>query len=228
MALTPQDVRDKKFTTTRFKPGYDEDEVDAFLDEVEAELGQLVTENTVLRDRVTVLEAAPPPVADQAYAAPVTDPVAASAAPADELPAAALTGPNAEMEEMLRRTLLLAQRTADQAVAEAQAEAERVKAEAQAHAERLVGEAQTEAERHEREATARREAAVAAIEADRRSIEAQVEALRGFEREYRTRLKAYLELQLRELDTVGRSTASAAAAPPASTVAPAAPETSDS
>lgn len=224
MALTPQDVRDKKFTTTRFKPGYDEDEVDAFLDEVEAELGQLVTENTVLRDRVTVLEAATPPAIDQAYGGPV----AAAPAPVDELPAAALTGPNAEMEEMLRRTLLLAQRTADQAVAEAQAEAERVKAEAQAHAERLVGEAKTEAERHEREATARREAAVAAIEADRRSIEAQVEALRGFEREYRTRLKAYLELQLRELDTVGRSTASTAAAAPTPAVAPAAPETPDS
>ena len=222
MALTPQDVRDKKFTTTRFKPGYDEDEVDAFLDEVEAELSQLVTENTVLRDRVTVLEAAPPSAVDQAHGD-----LATAAAPVDELPAAALTGPNAEMEEMLRRTLLLAQRTADQAVAEAQAEAERVKAEAQAHAERLVGEAKTEAERHEREATARREAAVAAIEADRRSIEAQVEALRGFEREYRTRLKAYLELQLRELDTVGRSTASAAAAPP-EPVAPAAPETSES
>ena len=220
MALTPQDVRDKKFTTTRFKPGYDEDEVDAFLDEVEAELGQLVAENTVLRDRVTVLEAAPPPVVDH-------DPVAAVSS-VDELPAAALNGPNAEMEEMLRRTLLLAQRTADQAVAEAQAEAERVKAEAQAHAEKLVGDAKTEAERHEREATARREAAVAAIEADRRSIEAQVEALRGFEREYRTRLKAYLELQLRELDTVGRTTASVAAAPSASPVVPAAPETSDS
>ncbi|HVU74810.1 MAG TPA: DivIVA domain-containing protein [Mycobacteriales bacterium] len=214
MALTPQDVRDKKFTTTRFKPGYDEDEVDAFLDEVEAELAQLLTENTVLRDRVTVLESAPPPptAVEPAVAEPAA-PAAAGPAGDDELPAAALSGPSAEMEEMLRRTLLLAQRTADQAVAEAQEEAARLKAEAQAHADRLVGEAKTEAERHEREATARREAAVAAIEADRRAIEAQVEALRGFEREYRTRLKAYLELQLRELDNVGRATAPTATGP---------------
>jgi DivIVA domain-containing protein len=203
VALTPQDVRDKKFTTTRFKPGYDEDEVDAFLDEVEAELGQLHAENTVLRDRIAVLEAAPP-------AAAATAAIDAG----DELPAAAMSGPTAEMEEMLRRTLLLAQRTADQAVAEAQEEADRLKSEAAAQAERLVGEAKTEAERHEREATARREAAVAAIEADRRAIEAQVEALRAFEREYRTRLKAYLELQLRELDNVGRTTAPASVTPP--------------
>ena len=45
MPLTPQDVQNKEFATTRFKPGYDEEEVDAFLDEVEAELTRLLTEN---------------------------------------------------------------------------------------------------------------------------------------------------------------------------------------
>jgi hypothetical protein len=137
------------------------------------------------------------------------------APPVLDIPAPAVSGPTAEMEEMLRRTLLLAQRTADQAVAEAQAEADRLKSEAAAHAAHLVGEARSEADRQEREAAARRETALAAIEADRRSIEAQVEALRGFEREYRTRLKAYLELQLRELETVGRTTTPAAPPPAA-------------
>jgi DivIVA domain-containing protein len=32
--LTPNDVRDKTFTTHRFREGYDMDEVDAFLDQV--------------------------------------------------------------------------------------------------------------------------------------------------------------------------------------------------
>ncbi len=41
MALTPQDVRNVRFTTTRFRPGYDEDEVDAFLDSVIEELERL-------------------------------------------------------------------------------------------------------------------------------------------------------------------------------------------
>ena len=36
MPLTPEDVRNKQFRTVRLREGYDEDEVDAFLDEVEA------------------------------------------------------------------------------------------------------------------------------------------------------------------------------------------------
>src|SRR5690348_343647 len=34
--LTPEDVRNKQFSTTRLRPGYDEEEVDDFLDQVEA------------------------------------------------------------------------------------------------------------------------------------------------------------------------------------------------
>jgi len=41
MPLTPADVRNKQFSTTRLRPGYDEEEVDAFLDEVEVELDRL-------------------------------------------------------------------------------------------------------------------------------------------------------------------------------------------
>jgi len=47
------------------------------------------------------------------------------------------------------------------------------------------------------------EVQIGKIEADRRELEGQVEQLRAFEREYRTRLRAYLELQLRELDAPG-------------------------
>ncbi|MCZ9347521.1 DivIVA domain-containing protein, partial [Streptomyces sp. TRM76130] len=49
MPLTPEDVRNKQFTTVRLREGYDEDEVDAFLDEVEAELTRLLRENEDLR-----------------------------------------------------------------------------------------------------------------------------------------------------------------------------------
>ena len=49
MPLTPADVRNKQFSTTRLRPGYDEEEVDAFLDEVEAELDRLIQENEELR-----------------------------------------------------------------------------------------------------------------------------------------------------------------------------------
>src|ERR1700691_1887937 len=43
MAVTPEDVRNKRFSQTKFKPGYVEEEVDGFLDEVEKTLTFLVT-----------------------------------------------------------------------------------------------------------------------------------------------------------------------------------------
>ena len=48
MPLTPEDVQNKRFSTVRFKEGYDEEEVDAFLDEVEAELRQLFDDVKIL------------------------------------------------------------------------------------------------------------------------------------------------------------------------------------
>ena len=41
MALTPEDVVNKKFQHVKFRDGYDQDEVDDFLDEVVVELRQL-------------------------------------------------------------------------------------------------------------------------------------------------------------------------------------------
>jgi DivIVA domain-containing protein len=241
MTLTPQAVREKTFTTTKFKTGYDEDEVDAFLDEVEAEIGRLIEENEGLRAQVAALQSAPRP--GLAQPAPVA--VAPTPVPPPPPPVQA-TAASGEMEDMLRRTLLLAQRTADQAVAEATAEADRlrsdaaieaqrtrsdanaeaarVRGEAAAEADRLVATARQQAESQLRDAHDRRQAALATIEADRRTLETRVEALQGFEREYRTRLKAYLELQLRELDKISRGPdgrpASRADGPPAITVPP--------
>src|SRR3954452_9169362 len=98
MPLTPEDVQNKRFSTVRFKEGYDEEEVDAFLDEVEAELRRLLGENSDLRS------------SPAAAAAPLAAPVAqAPTAP----PRAA---PTEEPSEAALRTLLLAQRTADEAI----------------------------------------------------------------------------------------------------------------
>ena len=41
MALSPEDVLNKTFTQTQFRRGYDEREVDDFLDEVVAEMRRL-------------------------------------------------------------------------------------------------------------------------------------------------------------------------------------------
>ena len=48
MSLTPEDVRNKQFTTVRFKEGYELDEVDNFLDEIEVSMTELVKANADL------------------------------------------------------------------------------------------------------------------------------------------------------------------------------------
>ncbi len=53
MALTPMDIHNKEFT--RSFRGYDEDEVDQFLDEIVEEFERLYKENIDLKDRLAVL-----------------------------------------------------------------------------------------------------------------------------------------------------------------------------
>jgi len=178
MPLTPEDVRNRRFKTS-FR-GYDETEVDTFLDEVEVELTRLLGEQDDLRKRLQAAQSAPPP-----------QPVAS------------------EAEEMLRRTLVLAQRTADETVASAQQEAERLTSDARAQAEAMLQQANEQAA-----------SATADLERRRQALEQHIEGLRAFEREYRTRLKAYLEAQLRDLDGRGQPPSDAPAPP---VVAPPAP-----
>ena len=52
MALTAEDVVNKRFQPTKFREGYDQDEVDDFLDEIVIELRRLNQENEELRQRL--------------------------------------------------------------------------------------------------------------------------------------------------------------------------------
>jgi DivIVA domain-containing protein len=53
MAFMPEDVLNKNFTATQFRRGYDEHEVDDFLDEIVVELRRLSSENEDLTKRLT-------------------------------------------------------------------------------------------------------------------------------------------------------------------------------
>src|SRR5438067_12279479 len=58
MSLTPADVHNVAFSKPPIgKRGYNEDEVDAFLDLVETELARLIEDNNVLRQQVEQLDA---------------------------------------------------------------------------------------------------------------------------------------------------------------------------
>src|SRR5262245_35823704 len=190
MPLTPADVRNKQFTTTRLRAGYDEEEVDAFLEEVEAELDRLIQENEELRAKLAESlrgrVAAPEP----------SSPLAAPLAP----PAAPLAPPPAANIDTAARVLALAQQTADQAVADAAREAGELLDQARRQAEKITSEARARAESLERDDQERHRQAMSSLVQQREELERRVDDLRAFEREYRSRLKAYLEGQLRDLE----------------------------
>ena len=179
MPLTPADVSNKLFGK-EFR-GYAMDEVDGFLDQVEAELRRLLAETAELQQRTSV--PAPPAVA----ATPDQAPPGQQPTPAAMAPIAA-----GESQDAALRTLLMAQRTADQAIAEARAEGDV-----------LLTQARQRAGQIDQEVNARTAAALAELDGRRQDLEKRIDDLRLFEREYRLRLKAYLESQLRDLDTRG-------------------------
>jgi DivIVA domain-containing protein len=286
MPLTPAEVHNVAFKKPPIgKRGYDEEEVDAFLDIVEVELSRLIEENNDLRARAASGGGAPMP------AEPVRDDTSAAELAAAreenqrlqahvaELERAMSQGNDGaqqqvvqlqqqlaqteqqlnenrrQLEEMQHRLaeaqqqaaqraadtgnlpadhhaqavqmLALAQQTADQHLAQSKAEADRLLneartsaqntladaqarsaqhiSEAEAHAKRLDEESTSRAEQTVRDAEQRAATITAQFEQRKSALERRVEELRVYEREYRTRLRGYLESQLRDLDASGRA-----------------------
>ncbi|MGB9011362.1 MAG: DivIVA domain-containing protein [Aeromicrobium sp.] len=226
MPLTPEDVRNKRFTPVRLREGYDMGEVDQLLDEVEAELERLTVENEELRAKVAAassgeptglipaLGASPTPATTpdpepepepeqqlEATPSPVVEPAAV------EAPARPTMG---DASSAAARLLEIASTNADQLMDSAKEEADRVVGEARTKAERLTNEARGKADRLETDAriraqklddetNERRQQAVSTIERERYEIQREVEHLRAYEREYRARLKNYFQSQLDQL-----------------------------
>ena len=191
MALTPEDVVNKRFQPTKFREGYDQDEVDDFLDEVVGELRRLTSENEQLSQKLSACErrvtelgrsgstgSLPVPVQDRApQVVERPQPVVAAAPPE------AATG-----------MLALAQKLHDDFVRSGEEQRDKILSEAKDHATRLVREAE-EAQRQ----------TLGSLEQERSLLERKIDELRAFERDYRNRMKSYLESQLRDLDARGAS-----------------------
>ncbi|MFB4316254.1 DivIVA domain-containing protein [Actinomadura sp. 21ATH] len=240
MPLTPADVRNKQFSTTRLRPGYDEEEVDAFLDEVEAELDRLIQENEELRAKLAECLRGKVP----AMAAPIVEPkpdVAKMPEPPrppepqpqqHEPEPVGLGGglgmapaPSGEDNmDTAARVLALAQQTADQAIADARREAdetlgrarreaEEILGKARRQADQIVSEARSRAEALDRDAQERHRQVMGSLVQQREELEREVDNLRAFEREYRSRLKVYLEGQLRDLEAGSTETGGFPAVP---------------
>jgi CRISPR/Cas system-associated endonuclease Cas1 len=67
----------------------------------------------------------------------------------------------------------------------------------------LIAEGHATAARLVREAEAHHRSDMNRLEQEKAMIEHRIQELRTFEREYRTRLKSYIESQLSELDSAG-------------------------
>lgn len=221
MPLTPADVHNVAFKKPPIgKRGYDEEEVDAFLDEVERELARLIEENNELRAAVErgggrgVPSGADPRLAAenadlktqldllQRDKASAEQAARAMQAELDQVRASGGGPVGADGEQQALRVLMMAQRTADDHVSDARREADSLLAEARAKAEEVTREARAKADALERDARQRHQEAMGGLDAKRTALQKHIEELKQFEREYRTRLKAYLESQLRDL--VGR------------------------
>ena len=198
MALTPEDVVNKRFNPTKFREGYDQDEVDDFLDEVVVELRRLNQENEELRQRLVAGESRLAELQRNAASAPAQVAPAAMPAPTPEQPAFAPAGfdPNAMDPGNTNNLLQLARRLHEEHVREGMEKRDQLIAEGHAAAARVVSEAEQGAR-----------AQLGQLQQERQDLERQVEELRQFERDYRTKLRGYIEGQLRELESSNALTA---------------------
>lgn len=183
--LTAEDILNKKFSATKFREGYDVEEVDDFLDEVVRTLSSVQEENEGLR---TKLAAAERRIAELSRGDGVGAPVAQAARP-QAAPAPVKAGPEPESATGM---LQLAQKLHDDYVRSGQEEGDRLIAEAKAEGARIVRDAEETSHR-----------TLSQLEQERSLLERKIDELRLFERDYRTRLKSFLQNLLGDLDARG-------------------------
>ncbi|WP_147105495.1 DivIVA domain-containing protein [Nesterenkonia populi] len=285
MALTPEDLLNKEFPETKFRPGYDKDEVDDFLDEIVVEWRRLIQENEDLAARNESLQeqldndprhvepdslndaglsgyagteaeltGSLPAQGDEPSPEPEhrADPNVTAypeyelgTRPAQERPAA--QAPAEEQASSAAGVLAMAQKLHDQYVSEGEetraayiAEGEQTResfiAEGESKRAELISEGESTKEQLLSEGTTKRDELIAegesrrteiltdaetraenmieeaeltstrtlnALERKKTDLESRVTELTGFERDYRARLKDYIEGQLNELNSKG-------------------------
>lgn len=195
--LTTDDIVNKKFQPTKFREGYDQDEVDDFLDEVVKTLDELQSENNTLREANhnlrEQLEAANRQISElqsgETGAAPVLLQSEPEPTPVNAEPAATAGGPQANSEpESATSMLALAQRLHDEYVQNGQQEGEEIISKARAEADQIVKDAEGQ---HSR--------ILAQLDQERSLLERKIEELRTFEAEYRAKMRSFLESILGDL-----------------------------
>lgn len=205
--LTTEDVLNKKFQYVKFREGYDQVEVDEFLDEVVSTIYTLNVENQDLKEK---LEAAERRIAElssgaeivEAPLAPAVEAVEEAPAPVDQTleeapvaavvdtPAETVAPVDAESAAFATNMLTLAQRLHDEYVRDGKEESERIIAEAHAKGDEIVADAQNQ-----------HETILAKLDEERTRLEGTINELRSFESDYRSSIRGHLETLLSQVNT---------------------------
>lgn len=193
--LTAEDVLNKAFSKTKYREGFDQDEVDDFLDEVAHTISSLIAERDDLAARLQAAQSA------QTSAPATADPFGSGAVPSapaqptrrdnrvDSGTAAGMFAGAGDEASSPTGMLAMAQKLHDEYVTSGEQEKERILSEAKAKAEEIVSKAEQDAQER-----------MGNLIAERSELERKIDDLRRFERDYRARLTTYLENLLGDLD----------------------------
>ncbi len=173
MAMSPEDILSKRFLTTKFREGYDQDEVDDFLDEVVVEFRRVLSENQDLK--------AGSGSSSDVFAAP-------AAAQAFPLASAVVDDGSLEGTDSSKSIIELAQKLHEDHVRDGQVKRDQLVREGQEQASRLIRDAEAESRE-----------VIGKLELERKKVLESIEELKLFEADYREQLRRYIEDQLENL-----------------------------
>lgn len=222
MPLTPADVHNVAFKKPAIgKRGYDEEDVDAFLDEVEQELIRLLEENRALQDQASRPGPAGPASGpnNRALEAELSD-LTAQLGRLQEARARAEQNARS-MQTQLERArreaptgpppgagdaadspvLMMARRTADDHMRDARAEAETLIEGAQSESEKITSDAQLTAGTIESDARRKHTEAMNGLVDKRNAALDEIDKLGRLAQTYQQALADHVQRQLQELDS---------------------------
>jgi DivIVA domain-containing protein len=201
MALVPEDVVNKRFTITKFRDGYDLDQVDDFLDTIVEELRLHVQEKNALQAEIDSLQAQLASAQESVVLtpeSPVDETVVEDVAVEDTIVVSApqpiviaAQGASFSDGDALKSSamLQLALELHDKHVLEGETRRDQLIRDGESTAHRLVEDAQkTRADE------------LNLLSTERVDLQDKIKDLREFESEYRSTLRSYIQAQLRGLD----------------------------
>lgn len=194
MALTPEDVLNQKFTITKFRDGYDLDQVDEFLDTIVEELKEREQQEGVLREQLDAanaeIESLKANASESVDSTPASERTIVVDAPKPAAAPVQAAHVSHDADAVKSSAMLqLALELHDKHVHEGETTRDQ-----------LINAAETKAEQLVSDAEKQRAEVLRKLEGESDDLRDVIKELRDFEGEYRSTLRSYIQSQLRNLD----------------------------